>query len=224
MTYLPTTANFTLDVYTDSSHANDLLTRRSIGGHLIVINGCVIDWVSQHQPYVTLSSQEAEVVAASNATTHCLYWQEIIKQMKLPRPDTVVHIDATAAMQLLSEPKHYSRSRHIAVRLLFTREHYKAREFKFNRISGNSNPADGLTKPISRDRQHIYFDALRSRNGVPVFVIGGTVRRPQGSDPKRPNSLDSKTSKKKRRLASDILSDTVVKNPRAKVPRSEETS
>ena len=56
-----------------ASHGNDDITGRSITGIFVVTDGAILDWVSRHQPYVSLHSGEAETIAASISVTHALY-------------------------------------------------------------------------------------------------------------------------------------------------------
>ncbi|XRB20501.1 hypothetical protein RI054_24g103490 [Pseudoscourfieldia marina] len=51
----------------ESSHGNDDITGRSITGIFVVTDGAILDWVSRHQPYVSLHSGEAETIAASTS-------------------------------------------------------------------------------------------------------------------------------------------------------------
>ena len=60
--------------FTDASYQSDPITRRSISGHFTMVDETLLDWTSKHQPYVTLSTGEAEIVAATATATHSEYW------------------------------------------------------------------------------------------------------------------------------------------------------
>jgi hypothetical protein len=51
--------------YTDSDHSGDLVHRRSTSGVVFYLGSCLVTWSSQKQKVVTLSSCEAEYVAAA---------------------------------------------------------------------------------------------------------------------------------------------------------------
>jgi hypothetical protein len=55
----------TLSGWVDSDFASDIDTRKSVTGYLMVLNGGPVSWKASRQGGVTLSSSEAEVVAAS---------------------------------------------------------------------------------------------------------------------------------------------------------------
>ena len=54
-----------LSGWVDSDFASDIDTRKSVTGYLMVLNGGPVSWKASRQGGVTLSSSEAEFVAAS---------------------------------------------------------------------------------------------------------------------------------------------------------------
>ena len=147
--YQQTSTPNKLCVFSDSSHANDPVTLRSIGGHLTTIGGNILDWSSRHQPYIALHSGEAETIqAASVGTTHILYWRQLFDTTLKFIPEATLLLDSTTAQAILSEPIHTTLQKHIRIRLFFVREHYKANELSIKHIPGTENPSDMLTKPL----------------------------------------------------------------------------
>jgi hypothetical protein len=59
--------------------ASDIDTRKSVTGYLMVLNGGPISWKASRQGGVTLSSREAEFVAASQAGQEVLYLRALLK-------------------------------------------------------------------------------------------------------------------------------------------------
>ena len=62
----------------DADWAGDTDTRRSHTGYILMMNG-PISWKSRRQLIVSLSTSEAEFVAASQAGQVALYLREILK-------------------------------------------------------------------------------------------------------------------------------------------------
>ncbi|CAL1403002.1 unnamed protein product [Linum trigynum] len=58
-----------LQGYTDSAYAGDVDDRKSTSGYVFFLAGGAISWGSKKQPVVTLSTTEAEFVAASHCAT-----------------------------------------------------------------------------------------------------------------------------------------------------------
>jgi len=199
-----------LRVYADASHASDPDTLRSISGHIVMLGTAVLDWISQHQAQIALHSGEAETIAVSSAATHVLYWQQLITQIESVKPKTIIFVDATTAQNVLSDPVHRSRMKHLNTRLLFTREHYKAGDFTFKHISGDKNPADALTKAVSAERLQTYLQTLlpqgggETETGTTIFEIAEAKSTKRPADD-RDNESDKRTKKAKDMKAADVL-------------------
>jgi hypothetical protein len=58
--------------YVDADHAHDQVTRRSVTGILLLVNGMPIRWYSKRQLTVETSSYGSELVAARIATDHII--------------------------------------------------------------------------------------------------------------------------------------------------------
>jgi hypothetical protein len=59
--------------FTDSDHSGDLVHRRSISGVIFYIGSNLVTWTSQKQKVVTLSSCEAEYVAAATGACQSMW-------------------------------------------------------------------------------------------------------------------------------------------------------
>lgn len=54
--------------YTDSDYAGDVNDRKSTSGHVFMLNSSAVSWSSKKQQIVTLSTTEAEFVAAPSSS------------------------------------------------------------------------------------------------------------------------------------------------------------
>ena len=68
--YLPSQKGpkFRMTVYVDEYHAQDLVTRRSITGILVMLSNTPVRWVSKRQKTVETSTDGSELVASRIAT------------------------------------------------------------------------------------------------------------------------------------------------------------
>jgi hypothetical protein len=53
--------------YTDSDYVGDQDDRKSTSGYVLMMNSSAISWSSKKQPVVTLSTTEAEFIAATSS-------------------------------------------------------------------------------------------------------------------------------------------------------------
>jgi hypothetical protein len=67
--------------YRDSNHVGDIDTSKSTSGIIFFFGKCLISWQSVKQQVVTLSSCEAEYIAASTASTHVLWLVQLLSDL-----------------------------------------------------------------------------------------------------------------------------------------------
>ena len=65
--------DFILVGYTDSDFAGSIDDRKSTSGYIFHLGSGAISWDSQKQPIVTLSTTEAEYVAATSAACQAVW-------------------------------------------------------------------------------------------------------------------------------------------------------
>eukprot|EP00965_Chrysotila_dentata_P147980 4884646-Pleurochrysis_carterae.AAC.1 len=92
-------------------------------------NQAAISWSSKKQPCVALSSCEAEVIAASEATKEAVYLRSLFADLGLAAPEpTALAMDNKFAIDLAYNPEHHQRSKHIDRRHFFVRERVEAHD------------------------------------------------------------------------------------------------
>ena len=118
------------------------------GSHLIK------HW-SRTQKTVTLSSGEAELGGVVTATAEGLGAQSVARDLGLEL-DVKVFADSSAAIGICSRSG-LGRVRHLAVGQLWVQERVRLGEIKLGKVLGTDNPADLLTKFLSRPQiqQHV---------------------------------------------------------------------
>mmetsp|Transcript_31191 Transcript_31191/g.48263 ORF Transcript_31191/g.48263 Transcript_31191/m.48263 type:complete len:168 (+) Transcript_31191:1090-1593(+) len=72
-----------LEGWVDSDFASDPDTRKSVTGYVMSFNGAPLSWEAKRQGCVTLSSSEAEFVAASQCAVEVLYLQALLEGVGL---------------------------------------------------------------------------------------------------------------------------------------------
>lgn len=68
--------------YCDSDCAGDLDDRKSTSGYLFMMNCGAVAWSSKKQPIVTLSTTEAEFVAAAYCVCQGIWLSRVLKCLK----------------------------------------------------------------------------------------------------------------------------------------------
>ena len=141
-----------LRVFSDSDYAGCPSTKRSTSGFLIFFGDSLTHWRSKRQKFVTLSTCDAETVAGVFAWRDATHLRRIISEITGRRPAQMIfHLDNQAVIKI-SESGNFSspRSRHIAVRYHKLHEMVADKSGIVRYVASKSNPADLLTKPITR--------------------------------------------------------------------------
>ncbi|KAJ3691578.1 hypothetical protein LUZ61_020742 [Rhynchospora tenuis] len=79
------TDEFDLVGYTDSDWCRDIDDRKSTAGFVFYMGDTAFTWVLKKQPIVTLSTCEAEYVAASSCVCHAIWLRKLLKDMNFAR-------------------------------------------------------------------------------------------------------------------------------------------
>jgi hypothetical protein len=165
--------------YVDSNYATNKENRKSVTGFVLTIGGCLVSYCSKSQPSVTLSSTEAEYVAASMCATEVKFVQMLLEELMptvISRPATLFE-DNTGAMFLMENQAVGSRTKHIDIRWHHMREMMSGDDPRLRIVFTRSedNFADVETKNVT---EAIHKDlADRMKDGRISKAIFDAVER-----------------------------------------------
>ncbi|CAL9001162.1 unnamed protein product [Prunus brigantina] len=129
----------------------------------LISSSGAVSWSSKKQPIVTLSTTEAEFIAAASCACQVVWLRRIFEMLgkKQDRP-TVVHCDSSSAIKLAKNLVMHGCSKHIDVCFHFLHELIKAGTVEMVHCNSQEQIADVMTKPLKLDA----FVKLRSMLGV----------------------------------------------------------
>ncbi|KAJ3701279.1 hypothetical protein LUZ61_004984 [Rhynchospora tenuis] len=160
------TDEFDLVGYTDSDWCGDIDDRKSTAGFVFYMGDTTFTWVSKKQPIVTLSTCEAEYVAASSCVCHAIWLRKLLKDMNFARDQpTEIRVDNKSAIELAKNPVHHERSKHIDIRFHFIREHVKDGDVELTHVASREQVADIFTKPLGVELFNRFKKMLGMRAG-----------------------------------------------------------
>jgi hypothetical protein len=137
--------------YSDSDWCEDIDNRKSTSGYVFFMGDTTFTWLSKKQPIVTLSTCEAEYVAASWCVCHTIWHRNLLSEMELKQLGaTVIQVDNKSAIELAKNPVNHERSKHIDVRFYFIRDHMKEGSVKLVYVASQDQVADIFTKPLPK--------------------------------------------------------------------------
>lgn len=139
---------FEVKGYCDSDYASDLDRRRSITGYVFQVGGNTVSWRSGLQHIVALSTTEAEYMALVEATKEALWLKGITSEFGFEQKKAEIFCDSQSALCLARNSVFHERTKHIDVRLHFTRDVVADGSIVVSKIGTVENPADILTKNV----------------------------------------------------------------------------
>ena len=123
---------------------------------------CIKTWAAT-QKNITLSSGEAELVAAVKMSCELIGMMQIAKDWGVVTAGSV-HVDSSAALGVVKR-KGSGKLRHIRVGQLWIQEKAEEGELTYTKVSGKKNPGDLMTKHLPRTTA----ESLTERIGLRIY-------------------------------------------------------
>nr|GFA81579.1 retrovirus-related Pol polyprotein from transposon TNT 1-94 [Tanacetum cinerariifolium] len=170
--FYSTSEDFKLVGYSGSNWAESKDDGRSTSGFLFFLGNNAFTWSSKKQPIVTLSSCEAEYIAATSCVCHAIWLRSMLKELHMEQEDaTEIYVNNKSAIDLAKNPVYHDRSKHINTRYHFIRECIAKKDVRVIHTSSEDQVADIFTKPLNeRD-----FTRQRMMLGVEKSSLKGGV-------------------------------------------------
>lgn len=117
-------SKFDMHVFSDADWAGDIITRRSTTGYVVFAGGGPIAWQSKLQTTVATSSMESEYMALYAGMQEIVWLRGVLEELRLhlDKP-TPYFIDSQSAQDLAMNPVFHKRSKHIAIKYHWVRQH-----------------------------------------------------------------------------------------------------
>ena len=145
--------DFELIAYSDSDWAC-AYDRASVTGFAIFWNSTLIIWRSTRQTCISLSTCEAELVAASACSQELVWLRRLYAQLNEEERfggPTPLLIDNTGALALCDDTKKTNRrTKHFELRHFYVRSLTDDKTLEGHHVASEFNVSDMLTKPLKR--------------------------------------------------------------------------
>ena len=148
--------------YVDDGASQD--HRRAISGYVFIVDGGAVSWSSKKQEVVTLSTTEAEYVAATHAAKEAVWLRRLIGEIFSPlKEPTTLHGDNQSAIALAHGGQFHARTKHIDIRYHFIRYIIEAGTIKLIYCPTGDQTADVLTKALPSTKAKHFAVAMGLR-------------------------------------------------------------
>jgi Reverse transcriptase (RNA-dependent DNA polymerase)/Zinc knuckle len=138
---------FEISGRSDSDYAKCPITRKSVSGYKVCVNGAAVSAKSKMQQHVTLSVTEAELAAGVECAQDMIFTMRLIEsiglKVKLPM---LLEMDNKGAVDLANNWSIGGRTRHVETRMYFLRDLKEAGIVKIQWRPTDKNDVDIFTK------------------------------------------------------------------------------
>lgn len=141
-----------LTCFSDADYANCKITRRSTTGYCIMLGGGPIAWRCKQQDIISLSTTEAEYIAATEVARDLIPIKALVSEIGLVNSatPTQLYIDNLSTVNIAKDSGRQQRTKHIDVRHKWLAEQHQQGAIVVKHIPGNMQVADILTKPLHK--------------------------------------------------------------------------
>jgi hypothetical protein len=152
-----------LIAYTDSDYGGDVDDRKSTSGYIFMLGSGAVSWSSRKQPIVTLSTTEAEFIAAAYCVCQGIWIKRILESIGLKQQQCLeVFCDNSSTIKLSKNPVLHGRSKHIDIRFHFLRNLSCDGKVELKHCASQNQLADIMTKALKLES----FEKLKGRLGI----------------------------------------------------------
>ncbi|WVZ63725.1 hypothetical protein U9M48_013333 [Paspalum notatum var. saurae] len=160
-------SSLSLRGFSDADHAGCRIDRKSTSGTCQLLGTSFVSWSSRKQASVSLSTTEAEYIAAASCCPQLLWMKATLSDFSLRFGRIPLLVDSTSAIFVAKNPVLHSRTKHIDVRY-FLRDHYAKGDIDLIHVVTQNQLADIFTKPIE-------FSAFVHLRGIDNALIKGEI-------------------------------------------------
>uniref|UniRef100_A0AAV1UWI0 Polyprotein n=1 Tax=Peronospora matthiolae TaxID=2874970 RepID=A0AAV1UWI0_9STRA len=142
-------AEMRLEAFSDADFAADKTDRKSMTGGIVMLNGMAVSWGARKQGGVSLSTMEAEFVAASEVARELLGLREMLCEVGVePTLPMQLRVDNQAAIAQIAGEASSLKAKHVDVRLKFLCDYSRRGVITASYVRSEQMLADLLTKAL----------------------------------------------------------------------------
>jgi len=139
-----------LTIFCDADWASNA-DWKSTSSYVVLFAGGAVAWSAKKQSTITLSTAEAEYIAATHIAKQVLWHRTFCEELGIPQPTiSIIFCDNQAAIMIAHHPEFHARTKHINIALYFLHDLVESGTINIIYVPSRENLADLLTKGLAR--------------------------------------------------------------------------
>ncbi|WVZ80561.1 LOW QUALITY PROTEIN: hypothetical protein U9M48_028029 [Paspalum notatum var. saurae] len=141
-------SSLSLRGFSDADHLGCRIDRKSTSGTCQLLGTSLFSWSSRKQASVSLSTTEAEYIAAASCCSQLLWMKATLSDFGLRFGNIPLLVDSISTISVAKNSVLHSRTKHIDVRFHFLRDHYEKGDMDLVHVASENQLANIFTKPL----------------------------------------------------------------------------
>lgn len=143
-------ANLKIEGFTDADWAGNLDDRKSTSGYCVFVGNNLVSWRSKKQSVVARSTAEAEFRSMASGLCEMMWLRILLSELRLFDGESIyLYCDNQAAINMVHNPVHHDRTKHIEIDRHFIKEKLDECALKITYVKSSDQLADVLTKGVN---------------------------------------------------------------------------
>jgi hypothetical protein len=129
--------------------------RRSTSGATFYLGECLVSWLSKKQSSISLSTAEAEYIAATTCCTQVLWMKQTLTDIQVEYDEPIpIYCDNTSTISISKNPVMHSKTKHIPIKYHFLWEQVAEKNIQLSMLGPKNRLQTSLQnhfqgKPLS---------------------------------------------------------------------------
>jgi hypothetical protein len=160
-------SEFVLSGYCDVDLAGSVDDRKSTSGGCFFLGNNLISWFSKKQNCVSLSTAEAEYIAAGSSCSQLVWMKQMLTEYNVTQDIMTLYYDNLSAINISKDPIQHRRTKHIDIHHHFIRELVEEKIIALKHVTTEMQLDDIFTKALDTNQ----FECLRGKLGIVLTKI-----------------------------------------------------